>query len=272
MGNRELKRGYFIGCLLILVIICSLLAGCGGSGGGTGIKDPFSIGTITGSVTDSANKVLPNVQVAAGGVVAVTDADGNFTLRQVPTGSQTVSATLSGYYDTGAGNKNIQVSNGGTYSAGTLILSKLTGDTVMLSTLVPQSSDYEVATVSWVDIVNNKPVTTVYKDSLVRKTPGGGAPFMSPTTALYWLGGSYTRFHSMIAGLQDKTSTLEMVFRVYGDGKRLFESGKLKPGLKSVLDVDVTGVSVLKLEVSTVNVNWVTGDYAWYNPMLTVKK
>jgi hypothetical protein len=214
---------------------------------------------------------MPNVQVVAGGVTGVTDANGNFALKLVPSGKQTVSIAYSGYYDTGIGNRYITVTDGGNFDAGTFVMSKLTTDNVFLSLLIPQSSDYEKTTVSWVDIVNKKPVKTDYKNSLVRKTPAGGVPFMSPTTALYWLGGSYSRFHSMIAGLQDKTSTLEMVFRVYGDGKLLFESDKLKPGLKSVLDVDVTGVSVLKLEVSTVKVYWVTGDYAWYDPTLTAK-
>ena len=268
MGNRGIDRCHINVCLLILVTFCSLLAGCGGGGLGVGVKNPFLGGNITGCVKDSDNKVIPNVQVSAGEVSAVTDRNGNFTLQQVPAGMQIVSVALSGYFDTGVGNRFITVTDGGNFSAGTFVMSKLATESVFLSDLIPQSSDYEVKTVSWVDIVNNKPVRTDYVNSLVRKTPSGGAPFMSPTTALYWLGGSYSRFHSMIAGLQDKTSTLEMVFRVYGDDRLLFESDKLKPGLKSVLDVDVTGVSVLKLEVSTVKVYWVTGDYAWYDPTL----
>jgi hypothetical protein len=193
-------------------------------------------------------------------------------LTNVPAGNQTVTASLADYYDTGVGNTSIVVVNGGIYSAGTLVLSKIAGSSVFLSKLTPESSDYKVQTVYLSD--------SPYSNALVRKTPGGGAPFMSPTTAIYKLDKKYARFSCTVGGLERKLSTLEMVFRVYGDGELLYESPNLKPS-PTVMDdreghlvdinLDVSAVNTLKLEVSTVKVYWVTGDYAWYNPTLTRK-
>jgi TonB-dependent receptor len=56
-------------------------------------------GTLTGSVTDSEGATLQGVKIALnpGGAVAITDANGQFTLIGVGTGQYTVTATYAGF-------------------------------------------------------------------------------------------------------------------------------------------------------------------------------
>jgi len=54
--------------------------------------------TVTGNVKDTSNNNIPGATVSAGGVVtATTDANGNYTLNNVPAGQAIVTASKTGY-------------------------------------------------------------------------------------------------------------------------------------------------------------------------------
>lgn len=56
-------------------------------------------GIISGTVTSTSGTALHGATVTLGVISVTTDASGNYILENVPVGSQTVVATMSGYYD-----------------------------------------------------------------------------------------------------------------------------------------------------------------------------
>lgn len=258
MHVKNWNWSLLIGCLLISAVACSFLPGCGSNTSNDNTVG--GKGTITGRVLDDGDATLWKVRISAGGVQTDTDVDGNFILDNVPAGDQTVSATLSGYFDTGAGNKSIHVGDGGTYSAGTLILAKLVGSNVLLYQLTPHTTDYQVHEV----LLGGK----IYTYSLKCYNQ---AEYTAPATASYKIDQHYSRFQSVVGGIDDSGDVDEMVFKVYGDGILLYTSGNLKPGIVESIDIDISTVGTLKLEVWAAKINTYTGVYAWGDPKLTVK-
>ena len=70
-------------------------------------------GTISGAVVDAASKAIAGATVAYSGGAATTDAQGQYTLENVPPGSIAVTATMSGYI---AASGTVTVIAGGTAS------------------------------------------------------------------------------------------------------------------------------------------------------------
>ena len=75
-----------------------------GAQGGGGCSNPNDIGvqdygTVTGRVIDAkTNQPISSALIAVGSTVTATaDAQGAFTLTQVPAGTQTVTASAAGY-------------------------------------------------------------------------------------------------------------------------------------------------------------------------------
>ncbi|MCD6361894.1 MAG: carboxypeptidase regulatory-like domain-containing protein [Armatimonadetes bacterium] len=80
--------------IAVVAIAAIAVVGCGGSDGDGGGQTQ-NTGTITGTVVHGGTgQPLGGINVAAGGVTTTTDANGNFTLRNVPVGQQvlTISA------------------------------------------------------------------------------------------------------------------------------------------------------------------------------------
>ncbi|RZL01135.1 MAG: PEGA domain-containing protein, partial [Hymenobacter sp.] len=74
---------------------------------------PFADGTVTGRVVDTKGEGLPGVTVLIEGTSlgASTDADGNYTIANVPVGSHVVVISFVGYTTS---RTTVAVTNGGT--------------------------------------------------------------------------------------------------------------------------------------------------------------
>lgn len=79
------------GTLALIVIAAGAMvfAGCGG--GGDGGTQPAQTGTVTGTITYAATgDALGGIRVSIGNVTTTTNDNGQFVLRGVPTGQQTL--------------------------------------------------------------------------------------------------------------------------------------------------------------------------------------
>lgn len=110
---RVLRRAYFL--ILGLFLTSALLTGCGGGGGGgggggagvganlTGTVESFTaaleieknpmFAKIKGLLFSTAFAQASGVTVSVGGQSTTTDANGHFTINNIPTGDQTVTFT-----------------------------------------------------------------------------------------------------------------------------------------------------------------------------------
>lgn len=114
-------------------------------------------------------------------------------------------------------------------------------------------SSLELARVQqgWGRAVANASVTTT-RLSIAGATFDRGVGTHAPSVMHVELGGGATKFHAM-CGVDDhaKNGRGSVVFRIHGDGKRLWHSPLLRGGDKPVaVDVDVTGVRHLTLLVT----------------------
>jgi Domain of unknown function (DUF1929)/Carboxypeptidase regulatory-like domain len=71
-------------------------------------------GAITGTVTDSSGTALSGATVSSGGISDTTQANGTYSLANVPAGAQTVTASLTGFQ---TGTQSVTVTAGGTSTA-----------------------------------------------------------------------------------------------------------------------------------------------------------
>ncbi|HEX2327121.1 MAG TPA: carboxypeptidase regulatory-like domain-containing protein [Candidatus Angelobacter sp.] len=81
---------------------------------------PVGPGTISGSVTTSAGVGVAGATVIAGGLSATTDANGAYTIANVPGGSQVVTASASGFAN---GTATVTVAAGATTTVPPIVLS-----------------------------------------------------------------------------------------------------------------------------------------------------
>jgi len=83
----------------------------------------------------------------------------------------------------------------------------------------------------------------------------------------YKIGGLFSKFTASV-GIDDETKGKgEVIFRVLGDGKELWSSGKMKANVEKNLNLDIKGIKELILEVSPAGDN--AYDHAdWINPIL----
>lgn len=93
--------------------------GCGGSGGSGG--QPAPSGTVSGRVTTDSSTPVSGASVSCGGVTATSDADGRYTLANVPAGSQTLTVTASGCQDHSS---SVTVPAGGSVTADVTLTAK----------------------------------------------------------------------------------------------------------------------------------------------------
>lgn len=91
----------------------------------------------------------------------------------------------------------------------------------------------------------------------------------APSSLVFKLNGKYKTFNSDV-GIDDETNgDGSVVFQVWGDGKKLYDSGTLT-GTSAVktVNVDVTGVQVLKLVVVSPTSDYNNDHADWANPVL----
>ncbi|HMC32541.1 MAG TPA: carboxypeptidase regulatory-like domain-containing protein [Candidatus Angelobacter sp.] len=80
---------------------------------------PNNPGNVTGKVADSNNAALSGATVTAAGLTTLTAADGTYALNNLPAGSTTITASLTGFQN---GSANVTVVAGSTTAAPTITL------------------------------------------------------------------------------------------------------------------------------------------------------
>ncbi|MDY8045809.1 S-layer homology domain-containing protein [Paenibacillus polymyxa] len=81
--------------------------------------DIQEVGTVTGSVYDSNQSAINGASVSIGQISTTTNAQGAFTLTNVGSGEQTITASASGYV---SGSRSVSVVTGQNVDAGTITL------------------------------------------------------------------------------------------------------------------------------------------------------
>ena len=91
------------------------------------------------------------------------------------------------------------------------------------------------------------------------------------TRVSYFLGGGATRFQSQI-GVDDAAGSFgTVIFRVYADGVKIYDSGLMTTAMTpQSIDVDLTGRNVLTLEAVNGVAGAINGYADWANPQITV--
>lgn len=239
--SARIARSKAVGSImLVLMLMAVVLTGCNGD-------DPFdtrATGTVDGRVKDNDGNGLGGATVRCGGESATTSQAGYFTIDDVPTGNQQVSATKQGYFDAGAGSAAVTVVQDRSVSAGTLVLVRAAGDYIFVEDLNPT-----------VDGLGLSPGPLylnghVYLNSLVARISGGGREGMSR----YYLGRSYDRLQATI-GVDDRETDVNarVIFQFRGDGNVLYTSPQLKLGQEAVVDINISTVLNLEMVAAVVS-------------------
>lgn len=129
--------------------------------------------------------------------------------------------------------------------------------------------DWTKATIGWGNIQKNKSIdgNAITFDG---KTYARGIGTHSNSEIVYNLNGEYKRFKSSV-GVDAETGVNGSVsFKIYGDGRVLFDSGVIKGRDKAQnIDVDITGVNELKLVVEDGKDGSQYDHADWAEPVIT---
>jgi len=110
--------------------------------------------------------------------------------------------------------------------------------------------------------IETDPKAFKVNEDIVKTNYKQGLQVHSPSEVTYFLKGAFSTFRATLVPCYQASVT----FEVYGDGKRLFDSGKM--GGKSdprEIEVDLTGAQMLKLVVTEGGNGW-GGDWVmWAN-------
>ncbi|WP_256762422.1 carboxypeptidase regulatory-like domain-containing protein [Cohnella sp. WQ 127256] len=135
------STGYNAGTATVTVT-----AGQSVSAGNIVLTPVQTTGTVTGAVYGPGNSPINGASVSIGGISAVTGAQGQYTLINVPAGSQTITVTRAGYNN---GTANVTVTAGQSVSASDIVLSAVqTTGSVTGAVYGPGNSPISGATVS----------------------------------------------------------------------------------------------------------------------------
>ena len=141
-----------------------------GSGGAT-------TGTINGTVTNSSGAALSGAAISAAGITTTTQANGAYSLANVPAGTQTVTASLSGFQ---TGSQTVTVTAAGTTTANfTLSPASATGTVTGAITNIATGGALSGATVKWGTMAVSTNSSGVYTISNVT---GGTQTFTASAT------------------------------------------------------------------------------------------
>lgn len=90
----------------------------------------------------------------------------------------------------------------------------------------------------------------------------------SPSSYVFNLGGKWKKF-SAIVGLRDYAASQgAATFKVYGDGKLLYESLVLRVNQKALMDLDVSNINMLQLRAEATEGHNFDSWAVWLDPML----
>lgn len=122
-------------------------------------------GTISGAVTSSTGTALSGATVSSGGITATTQTNGTYSLANVPAGTQTVTASLSGFQ---TGSQTVTVTAGATATANfTLTPASSTGAVTGKITNIATGGVLSGATVKWGSMAVSTNTSGVYTISNV---------------------------------------------------------------------------------------------------------
>jgi hypothetical protein len=122
-------------------------------------------GTITGTVTDTSGTALSGATVSCGNISVTTQANGTYTLANVPAGMQTVTALLTGFQ---TGTQGVNVTAGGTSVANfSLTPTASTGTVTGKITNLATGGILSGATVKWGSMAVSTNTSGVYTISNV---------------------------------------------------------------------------------------------------------
>ncbi|MGH2514656.1 MAG: carboxypeptidase-like regulatory domain-containing protein, partial [Ktedonobacterales bacterium] len=156
----------------------------------TATATPVPGGSITGTVTDSSGTPLANAQVATmpASATTTTDANGNYTLANVPAGTYDVIAAAGGYNATYVTGVTVTINN--TTSAQALALAAEPPYTAMDTYYRPNQPGWNPASDSntWTDDTSVYPGSS---DSIVNNQ-GYVDTYTAGTDRDEWLGNSYS--------------------------------------------------------------------------------
>lgn len=136
-------------------------------------------GTITGTVTNAAGTALSGATVSSGGLSTTTQANGTYNLVNIPAGTQTVTASLTGFQ---TGTQSVAVTAGGTSTAN-FVLSQAasTGSVTGKITNLATGGILSGATVKWGSMAVSTNASGVYTISNVTS----GSQTLTASTAGY---------------------------------------------------------------------------------------
>jgi len=122
-------------------------------------------GTITGTVTNTSGTALSGATVSSGNISVTTQANGSYTLANIPAGVQTVTAQLTGFQ---TGTQSVNVTAGGTSAANfSLSPSASTGTVTGKITNINTGGILSGATVKWGSMAVSTNTSSVYTISSV---------------------------------------------------------------------------------------------------------
>ncbi|HEY2114054.1 MAG TPA: carboxypeptidase regulatory-like domain-containing protein [Candidatus Angelobacter sp.] len=110
--------------------------------------DAAAVGTVTGTVTNTAGAPISGASVSSGGNGAITGADGGYTL-QVPAGTSTLTAALAGYQ---SASESVTVTAGQSTQAATLQIQPINPGNVTGTVIDGNGQPLSGATVSAVGL------------------------------------------------------------------------------------------------------------------------
>lgn len=122
-------------------------------------------GTVSGTVTSSSGTALSGATVSSGGISSTTQANGSYSLANVPAGTQTVTASLAGYQ---TASQSVSVTAGGTTTANfSLTPNPATGTVTGTITNIATGGVLSGATVKWGTMAVSTNASGVYTISNV---------------------------------------------------------------------------------------------------------
>lgn len=219
------------------------VVGCGGGGG-----DDGTFGEVRGRVLDNDWNALQGATVRCGGGNARTDDSGRFTISNARSGNQTVTASMTGYFDAGEGSKQVNVPPGGSVNADELFLVPRTQNNqyIYVSDINPTARervniDQQRVVLDGVDYLDGLLWgLSTYNDSSLGEDSG---------LVRYSLARQYTRLEGVV-GIEDNEDDANamVTLRIMADGDEIWRSNQMGLNTDAVnLDLDVTDVSLLEL-------------------------
>jgi hypothetical protein len=149
-------------------------------------------GTVTGKVVDaSTNQPLAGVSIVSGQISATTTNTGEFTLSNIPQGSQTITFTLTGY---STSTSSVNVFAGGILSLGTSLLSPNPTTGIIKGAVTDASNGQPLsgATITVTGSFNGSAITGVDGSFIITNITPGSVTVTASKAGYYAVSGTGT--------------------------------------------------------------------------------